>query len=172
MTKFIIEHNNLQRSQIPDWRTWTLRSWEEIVPALQAVLKILEVAGYSHKERFAVHLSLEEALVNAIKHGHKGDPSKEVQLRCHFTSDYFLAEVEDQGPGFRPEEVPDPFAPENQERPCGRGLLLMRNFMTWVRFNEAGNRVTLCRRRLGANAKEIAPTPNQSLAVPELTFLR
>src|SRR6516164_2296205 len=106
MTKFIIDLNNTHRSQITDRRTWTLRRCEEILPTLRDLLKILEVTGYSNNERFAVHLSLEEALVNAIKHGHKSDPSKEVQLRCHFASEYFLAEVEDQGPGFKVEEVP------------------------------------------------------------------
>ena len=154
MTKLIIDLNNTPRSPTIDWRTWTLRSCEEILPAIQDVLNLLEAAGYSNKERFAVRLSLEEALVNAIKHGHKSDPTKEVQLRCHFAPDYFLAEVEDEGPGFRLEDVPNPFEPENCERPCGRGLLLMRSFMTWVRFNDTGNRVTMCRRRLKANAKE------------------
>jgi serine/threonine-protein kinase RsbW len=43
--------------------------------------------------------------------------------------------------------VPDPCAEENLERPCGRGLLLMQNYMTWVRFNETGNCVTMCRQR-------------------------
>ena len=150
ITNFIIDHNNPLGSQTIDWRTWTIHRCEEIPAAIQELLGLLEAAGYSRKERFAVRLSLEEALVNAIKHGHKGDPSKEVQLRCHFASEYFLAEVEDQGPGFRLEDVPDPFAPENYERPCGRGLLLMRNFMTWVRFNDTGNRVTMCRQRLSA----------------------
>ena len=46
--------------------------------------------------------------VNAIKHGHHGDPSKEVQLRYHFTTECILAEIEDQGSGFKPEDVPDP----------------------------------------------------------------
>ncbi len=58
--------------------------------------------------------------------------------------------IEDQGRGFQPEEVPDPFAPENLERPSGRGLVLMRNYMTSVRYNAAGNRVTMCRQRGGS----------------------
>jgi len=73
-----------------------------------------------------------------------------VRLRYLLRPDYLLAEIEDQGPGFRLKDVPDPFAPENRERPCGRGLLLMRNYMTWVRFNDIGNCVTLCRRRFSA----------------------
>lgn len=132
----------------PDrWLSRTLHLPQEIVPLLDALVSALEVEGFSTKETFGVRLALEEALVNAIKHGHKGDASKTVHFRYHLSRASILAEIEDQGPGFCPEEVPDPFAPENLERPCGRGLLLMRNYMTWVRFSEAGNRVTLCRQR-------------------------
>lgn len=138
------------RGQSIPWRTRTLRTSQEIVPALNDIVRILESAGYSDKEVFAIRLALEEALVNAIKHGHKGDPSKEVQLRYHLAAECILAEIEDQGPGFKPEDVPDPFAPENLERPSGRGLLLMRSYMTWVRFNAAGNCVTMCRQHLSA----------------------
>ena len=62
------------------------------------------------------------------------------------TPDSVLAEVEDEGPGFKPEEVPDPLALENLERSSGRGLFLMRSYMTWVRHNERGNEVTMIRR--------------------------
>lgn len=133
-----------------DWHTRTLSRREEILPAIEEILRLLEAASYSTRESFAVRLSLEEALVNAIKHGHKDDPSKDVQLRYHVAADYLLVEIEDQGAGFKREDVPDPLAPENLERPCGRGLLLMQNFMSWVCFNDAGNCVTLCRRRLTA----------------------
>jgi serine/threonine-protein kinase RsbW len=119
----------------------------EIVPVIEDIVAPMETAGYSSKEIFGVRLAPEEALVNAIKHGHKGDPSKEVHLRYQVTRDRLLAEIADQGPGFDPHAVPDPLAPENLERPCGRGLVLMRHYMTWVRFNDAGNRVTLCRLR-------------------------
>ena len=58
-----------------------------------------------------------------------------------------LAEVRDQGPGFDPSRVPDPLAVENLEREGGRGLHLMRAYMSWVRYNDTGNCVTLCKRR-------------------------
>lgn len=138
------------RRQTSDWHRRTLHRCEEIVPAIEHIIGTLQSAGYGDKEMFAVRLALEEALVNAIKHGHQGDPSKEVQLRYHLSSECIVAEIEDQGPGFKPEDVPDPFAPENLERPCGRGLLLMQRYMTWVRFNAVGNCVTLCRQRLRA----------------------
>jgi serine/threonine-protein kinase RsbW len=133
-----------------DWHTRKLHLSEEIVPTIDDLIRLLESAGYFGKELFAIRLALEEALVNAIKHGHKGDASKEVQLRYYLASACLLVEVEDQGAGFQPQEVPDPFAAENLERSSGRGLLLMRNYMTWVRYNERGNRVTMCRQHSGA----------------------
>jgi serine/threonine-protein kinase RsbW len=117
----------------------------EIVPAIEGIVSRLEAADFTPKEIFGVRLSLEEALVNAIKHGHQDDPSKQVQVRYQVTRECFLVEIEDQGPGFNPKEVPDPCAPENLERCCGRGLMLIKNYMTWVRFNGTGNRVTMCR---------------------------
>ncbi len=133
-----------------DWRARTLRAPNEIVPIIEDIVAALDSAGYSHKEAFGVRLALEEALVNAIKHGHRGDPNKQVHLRYHVTPACVVAEIEDQGPGFNPADVPDPLNPENLERPHGRGLLLMRTYMTWVRFNDLGNRVTMCRLRAGA----------------------
>jgi serine/threonine-protein kinase RsbW len=129
------------------WLRRTIHRAEDIVPAIEDLLRGLPSAGFSDKEIFAIRLALEEALVNAIKHGHKYDPNKEVQLRYHLTPECLLAEIEDQGPGFKPEEVPDPCAPENLERSSGRGLVLMRSYMTWVRFNDSGNCVTMCRQR-------------------------
>jgi serine/threonine-protein kinase RsbW len=139
--------NNSSASRGLNWSARKLHVCEEIVPAVEDIIHEIESVGFADREIFAIRLALEEALVNAIKHGHKGDSSKEVQLRYHVAADYLLVEIEDQGPGFNPNEVPDPIASENLDRSCGRGLLLMRHYMTWVSFNETGNRVTMCRQR-------------------------
>ena len=131
----------------PQWTTRSLHRTEEVVPAIENLIREVEAVGFPEREVFAIRLALEEALVNAIKHGHKGDPSKEVQLRYHVLPNRLLVEIEDQGPGFNPNAVPNPLAVENLDRSCGRGLLLMRHYMTWVHFNETGNRVTMCRQR-------------------------
>ena len=68
-----------------------------------------------------------------------------ITLRYHVNENGVVAEVEDQGVGFDPAQVPDPLAPENLERPSGRGLLLMRAYMSQVCHNEQGNCVCLCR---------------------------
>jgi anti-sigma regulatory factor (Ser/Thr protein kinase) len=57
--------------------------------------------------------------------------------------------VEDEGPGFDPALVPDPLGPENLERPSGRGLLIMRTYLSGVCHNERGNTICLCKHRRG-----------------------
>jgi serine/threonine-protein kinase RsbW len=130
-----------------EWREKRLQSFAEMEPALTAVLADMAAAGYGDKDQFAVRLALDEALANGIKHGNRENPAKRVSLRYRVTPETLLAEVEDQGPGFDPERVPDPLAPENLERACGRGLFLMRIYMTCVRHSERGNCVTLCKYR-------------------------
>ena len=103
------------------WQRVALRRPAEVEAVLDALVEQLRAAGYSRKEQFGVRLALEEAVVNAIKHGHHGDPSKQVSVRYRVAADRVTVEVEDEGPGFRPEAVPDPLAPENCERDCGRG---------------------------------------------------
>ena len=95
---------------------------------------------------FSIKLALEEALVNAIKHGNQCDPTKQVQIAYRLLHDRFVVRITDEGSGFDPNDVPDPTAFENCERPGGRGLMLMRHYMTEVVFNERGNAVTLCKR--------------------------
>jgi serine/threonine-protein kinase RsbW len=116
---------------------------------LDAVVSAMAAAGYPERDVFCMRLGLEEALANALKHGHGGEPGKRVRVRYRVGPGRTLARVQDQGPGFDPGAVPDPLAPENLEKPCGRGLLLMRSYLTWCRFNPKGNRVTLCQSRSG-----------------------
>jgi len=124
----------------------SLRRAEEVVPFLDDLVAALADLGYPPRDSSGVRLALEEAVVNGLRHGNGGDPSKCVRVRYRLWPEALLAEVEDEGPGFDPDAVPDPTLPENLERPGGRGLLLMRHFMTWVRFHGRGNRVTLCKR--------------------------
>ena len=70
------------------------------------------------------------------------DPDKRVLVSYTVTPERFDIRITDEGPGFNPEDVPDPTALENLERPCGRGLLLIRGFMTDVEYHGNGNVVT------------------------------
>lgn len=113
----------------------------------ERIVKLLEVLSFSPRDVFGVRLALEEALVNAIKHGNRMDPAKMVRISCQINKDKVRIEIEDEGPGFNPEEVPDPTADENLERPCGRGIMLMRSFMNLIEYNDVGNRVILEKHR-------------------------
>lgn len=113
----------------------------------ERIVRLLEVLSFSPRDVFGVRLALEEALVNAIKHGNRMDPAKSVRISCQINKDKVRIEIEDEGPGFNPEEVPDPTADENLERPCGRGIMLMRSFMSLIEYNDVGNRVVLEKHR-------------------------
>jgi len=84
---------------------------------------------------FVVNLAAEEALMNAIKHGHQLDARKVVIVTTCVSTSFFSMRIEDKGPGFNPEAVPDPTLEENLELPSGRGLMLMRTFMTRTAYN-------------------------------------
>jgi serine/threonine-protein kinase RsbW len=129
------------------WHEQTLRTIGDMDVFITDLLRALGERGFSIHDLFSIRLALEEAIVNAIIHGHHGDPSKLVHLRYQLNDACLLAEVADEGAGFLPDLVPDPLAPENLEREGGRGLFLMRSYMTWVRYNDAGNCVTLCKER-------------------------
>lgn len=99
----------------------------------------------SDQEVFSVRLALEEALVNAIKHGNEMDKTKRVWVSYRLHGDRLEVRVTDEGKGFDPMDVPDPTAIENLERPCGRGLMLMRHYMTEVEYNASGNSVSMAK---------------------------
>lgn len=106
---------------------------------------LLKAHDFGEHDIFGIRLALEEALVNAIKHGNNLDRSKKVTIRYRVSRDRFDIHIADEGVGFDPEDVPDPTAVENLERPCGRGLMLMRYYMTEVAFLGCGNTVRMCK---------------------------
>jgi len=106
-------------------------------------MEALERRGCSEEVLFAVRLALEEAVVNAIRHGNKLDPQKKILVSYLVEDARVTISVEDEGPGFDLDSVPDPTAEENLEADHGRGILLMRVYMDEVVYNEKGNRVTL-----------------------------
>lgn len=116
-------------------------------PVIDFVVATMAAEGYPPRDLFGMRLALEEAISNAVQHGHRGDPDRRIRVRYRLSAHRVLAEVEDQGAGFDPQRVPDPRAAENLGQPSGRGLLLMRSFLTWVGHNDRGNRVTLCKCR-------------------------
>jgi len=111
------------------------------------IMSILEGSGFGKEDVFAVHLALQEAFINAVRHGNQMDPDKEVKIEYLVDSEKFEISVTDEGDGFNPEAVPDPRCEENLYKPNGRGLLLMRAYMDAVEYNEKGNGVRMVRYR-------------------------
>jgi serine/threonine-protein kinase RsbW len=116
---------------------------DEVEAAERAILDAVARLDYDRAASFGIRLALEEALSNAFRHGNKDDPAKTVRLKARVDPRTVVIEVEDQGEGFDPESVPDPTEQENVEIPSGRGLTLMRAFMTRVRILPPGNRVEM-----------------------------
>src|SRR5262245_42637028 len=93
-----------------------VHSVAEMARLIETIAGMMAGAGHAEKDLFRVRLALEEAIVNANKHGHQGDWTRPIVVDYHVSADGVVAEVEDQGVGFDPAEVPDPLAPENLER--------------------------------------------------------
>jgi serine/threonine-protein kinase RsbW len=110
---------------------------------LEELLGRLRAESWSSRDIFGIHLALEEAIVNAIKHGNCLDANKHVHVICRSTADKVWIEISDQGPGFDPEAVPDCTDPKHIDCPNGRGIMLMRNYMTRVEYSSRGNVVTM-----------------------------
>ena len=115
-------------------------------PAEKAVLDEAARCGFCENTAFAIKLALEEAFTNAFRHGNKCDPRKHIIVRYEVTAEHIEIEVEDEGDGFDPNQVPDPTQPQFIDRPHGRGIMLMRAYLDAVEYNASGNTVRLLKR--------------------------
>jgi len=88
-----------------------------------------------------MEVAVRESVINAIKHGNRSDPQKQVFVefttRPEGQADELVISIRDQGEGFEPDELPDPLAPENLLKSSGRGIFFMRSFMDDVRIDRA-----------------------------------
>lgn len=123
---------------------------DEIDAIEDTIAGLAEAMGYGKAQRFALRLAIEEALVNAFVHGHEHlPPETPVRVEYDVGAERVRVSVEDRGPGFTPDEVADPTLDENLEIPSGRGIVLIRAYMSEVRYNERGNRIEMTLRRAG-----------------------
>lgn len=111
------------------------------------IIADLEQLGYDENDLFSVRLAMDEALINAIKHGNQGDPSKPLNIDYEADHNKVEISVEDQGEGFDHSSIADPTQDEHLNKTHGRGIFLIREFMTHVHFNEKGNRISFIYRR-------------------------
>lgn len=124
----------------------TLDSYQSFV---QDVLDRLESLAWSTRDLFGVQMALEESISNAIRHGNRFASDKHVMVQCRGGAERFWAQVCDEGEGFNPGAVPDCRRPDRLEVPGGRGLTLIRAYMTHVAYNQRGNCLTMEKQRTG-----------------------
>lgn len=128
-------------------RSFTIPSdYDAIRQVLDPVMADVAGGGYDTDSTFAIRISLEEALVNAIKHGNREDPRKAVRVESDVSPARAEIVIEDEGPGFDRQRVPDPTATENLCRPSGRGILLIESYMTDVKWERGGRRLRMVKR--------------------------
>lgn len=121
------------------------------VPSLSENIRMIESFIDNAKEKFNldddiygnIMIAITEAVNNAIKHGNQSDSSKNVSLSLFLDDSQIKFRVEDEGHGFDYENLPDPTAPENIEKPGGRGIFLMKHLSDEVEFMEGGRIVEL-----------------------------
>jgi serine/threonine-protein kinase RsbW len=110
------------------------------------ILSDVNRRGFSSNAVFAIKLALEEAMRNAIKHGNQFDSKKKVHIHAVVTSRQAEIVIEDEGPGFVRNGVPDPTLPENLEKCGGRGIHLIEAYMNVVEWTQGGRRIRMVKR--------------------------
>jgi serine/threonine-protein kinase RsbW len=107
------------------------------------ILAMAQELGYDENALFRLRLGLDEALINAVRHGNEGNPELTITLEYRVTREYLVVSIADQGEGFDYCNLMDPRSEEALMRGCGRGIFLIQQFMSEVHFNEKGNCITL-----------------------------
>jgi serine/threonine-protein kinase RsbW len=123
---------------------------ETVAAAAAAVGEFISRSGISDDAVFGIDMAVREAVTNAVVHGNRQDEKKTVDIVLKSSPDAVEISVHDQGPGFNPEDVPDPTAKENILKTSGRGIFFMRTFMDEVDWSirpEGGTTVRMLKRR-------------------------
>ncbi len=113
---------------------------------LDYLLKRVEKLGVIKPEQSNLFVALDEAFVNAVKHGNKFNAQKLVRITAELSSKEASFTVEDEGEGFDVNSIPDPLDPENLFKTSGRGVLFIYNIMDEVKYNDRGNRLTMVKK--------------------------
>jgi serine/threonine-protein kinase RsbW len=115
---------------------------------IESVLSVIREKGeLPEAETFRLKLCLDEAIQNSIDHGNRGDAGKQVEVSVHENPECWQVVVRDQGPGFRPEDLPDPAHPSALECEGGRGLLILKEFSDGIRYYEGGRTLVITKKR-------------------------
>lgn len=133
---------------IPGAKVVTLVHDRTQIDALeQELMDQIESHGFPTSSQFAIKLAFEEAVTNAFVHGNKGLHDADITVEFAVEPEQVLIGVQDRGPGYRPDDIPDPTLEENLHKPSGRGLMLIKTYMTRVWHNDAGNKLLMAYER-------------------------
>lgn len=121
------------------------------IPSLSENIRMIESFIDNAKDKYQLNddiygnimIAVTEAVNNAIKHGNRSDSGKNVSLALSLEEGMIKFRVEDEGSGFDYHNLPDPTAPENLEKPGGRGIFLMKHLADEVDFTNQGKVVEL-----------------------------
>ena len=113
---------------------------------LDYLIKRVEKLGVVKSEQSNLFVALDEAFVNAVKHGNKFDAGKNVRITAEVSSLEARFTIEDEGEGFDVNAIPDPLDPMNLFKTSGRGVLFIYNIMDEVKYNDRGNRLTMVKK--------------------------
>ncbi len=120
---------------------------------LSYLMKRVEKIGIINPETSNLFVALDEAFVNAVKHGNKFNAEKLVRITAEVSREEARFTIEDEGDGFDINSIPDPRNPENLFKTSGRGVLFIHNIMDEVTYNERGNRLTMIKKRVSETKK-------------------
>lgn len=123
----------------------------ENIELVQLMLKgSLERLGLDEDNRHWIDVAVREAVANAIKHGNRQDPGKQVEIDLRLDGDTLEIQIQDEGIGFDPSSLEDPLAPENLLKPNGRGIFYMKSFMDDIQYRPrpGGGTVVTMRKRV------------------------
>jgi serine/threonine-protein kinase RsbW len=123
---------------------------------LDYLMKRVEKLGVVSPEQSNLFIALDEAFVNAVKHGNKFDAQKLIRISAEVSKKEARFTIEDEGEGFDVHNIPDPLDPQNLFKTSGRGVLFIYNIMDEVKYNDRGNRLTMIKRSENDRDKTIA----------------
>jgi serine/threonine-protein kinase RsbW len=128
----------------PTKKTISLVSEPESINIIENLIEDLRTEHNIHEDAFGnILVSVTEAVNNAIQHGNRYNPDKKVTVSYEIEGDNLIFTVSDEGPGFDFYNLPDPTAPENIEKPTGRGIFLMKHLADQVIFSDNGRSVEM-----------------------------
>jgi serine/threonine-protein kinase RsbW len=147
-TEPLVFHDGPPPTTGAEIRQWIIASDPDAkLPVLEAVLEEIVDRGWVLPQAIMkARLCIDEGLINAIDHGNARDATKLVTVTLFDAYESWGLSIEDQGPGFSLEDVPDASDPASVLLEGGRGILLMRSLMDDVWYWDNGARVYLRKR--------------------------